>query len=107
MADGSQIMSSMQSLPVRQMLRDLAMGIADAQGQLDAASLRALREAAKTKIKVGDNDEETLLNLGLIPTFYQFREATIDLSFSMSTHVEESKSLGIQADVTVTRDQSS
>lgn len=96
MADkGAEVASGMQSLPVRQMLRDLALGVVDAQRELDEASIAALK-AAKETIEV-DGKQVSRIDLGLIPTFYQFREATIDLSFSLSMHIEESIAAGIQA----------
>jgi len=95
--------SALQNLPVRQMLRDLALGISEAQEQLDNQSIKKLQELATQRLEITDQNgnvsKETLLQLGIVPTFYKFREATIDISFSLSMHVEESASIGGQIDL--------
>jgi len=86
------ISSALQNLPIREMLSELANGIADAQQIMDQKSIEALKKAAQTASGVNG---QTLLELGIIPSFYQFREATIDLSFSLSMKVEEQQSVSL------------
>lgn len=79
------------------LVRLLAEGIADAQLSLDRASAAMVEELASTKVSVvasltetvaadgtvtysqGPPQEVSLLDLGVTPTFYAFREATVEV----------------------------
>jgi hypothetical protein len=79
----------------------LAEGIADAQMSLDRASAEKLVELAGTRVDVVRNITETvdekgnitykaekpqslsLLELGMLPTFYQFSQATVEVAMDL------------------------
>jgi len=83
------------------LVRMLAEGIADAQLNLDKASAEMLVELAGTRVDVVRNITETideegnityqakepesvsLLELGMLPTFYQFSQATVEVSMDL------------------------
>ncbi len=83
------------------LVRMLAEGIADAQLSLDRASAQMLVELAGTRIDVVRNITETvdekgnvtykaekpqnlsLLELGMLPTFYQFSQATVEVAMDL------------------------
>lgn len=87
------------------LVRMMAEGIADAQQSLDRSSAEMLVDLADTRVDVVRNiteviDEKgaityengpaqsvSLLELGMLPTFYQFSEATVEVS--MDLHVVE------------------
>ncbi len=84
------------------LVRMLAEGIADAQLSLDRASAEMLVELANTRIDIVRNVTETiddkgnvkyetgkpenlsLLELGMLPTFYQFSQATVEVAMDLS-----------------------
>ncbi len=89
------------------LVRMLAEGIADAQMALDRASAEMAVELAKAEIEIVPAITETidaegrvtftraptqkvsLLEIGITPTFYQFREATVEVA--MDIHIVESE----------------
>lgn len=83
------------------LVRMMAEGIADAQLSLDQASAEMLVELAETKVDLVRNITETvdedgsvtyqpgkpqsisLLELGMLPTFYQFSQATVEVAMDL------------------------
>jgi hypothetical protein len=104
-------------VPLPDMVTKLALGIADAQRALDENSVETAKALAETTIEVVPAITETiaadgtvtftqaaaiemsLLQIGLNPTFYQFAEATIEVSMDIktTTSTETSVSVGIKA----------
>jgi len=89
------------------LVRMVAEGIADAQLSLDRASAEMLTELANTRINIvrnitetiddkgnityknGEPQEISLLELGMLPAFYQFSQATVEVA--MDLKIEESE----------------
>jgi hypothetical protein len=87
------------------LVRMMAEGVADAQLSLDRSSAEMMTELAATRVDVVRNiteeiDEKggitykpdppqsvSLLELGMLPTFYQFSQATVEVA--MDLHIEE------------------
>jgi hypothetical protein len=99
------------AVPFPQMVRNLGVGIAQAQFELDMVSLKIPRmmagyavdenpsagadpTARPYLVKFSDGAEYSLLELGLTPTFYQFVDTVIELKVSISTssEIEQSSS---------------
>lgn len=117
--------SEVSSTSFADLVRMMAEGIADAQNSLDKCSAEMLVDLAETRVDVIRNitevvDEKgdvtyengapqsmSLLELGMLPTFYQFSEATVEIA--MDLHVvedvdESSTSKGRKALFANTRD---
>ena len=93
--------SEIPSTSFADLVRMLAEGIADAQLSLDRASAEMLVELAGTRVDVVRNiteviDEKgdvtyqpgkpqnvSLLELGMLPTFYQFSQATVEVAMDL------------------------
>ena len=93
--------SEIPSTSFADLIRMLAEGIADAQLSLDRASAEMLAELASTRVDVVRNITETidengnisykaaepqsvsLLELGMLPTFYQFSQATVEVAMDL------------------------
>lgn len=106
-------------VPLPDMVAKLALGIADAQRALDANSVETAVALATTTIPVvpaitqtiaangtvtftqADPIEMSLLQVGLNPTFYQFAEASIEVTMDIktTTSTETSIKVGVQAKV--------
>ncbi len=106
-------------VPFPDMVTKLAVGIADAQRALDENSVETAQQLADTTIEVtpaitqtiaenGDVSfqnanpvEMSLLQVGLNPTFYQFSEASIEVSMDIktTTSTETSIKVGVKAKV--------
>jgi hypothetical protein len=107
MSVGSELLSA----PFPQMVRTLGVGIAEAQLELDLVSLKIARMMAgyevedgvdedgnpitssdsgerKYLVKLSDDQEYSLLELGFTPTFYQFVDTVIELKLSISMKTE-------------------
>ena len=101
------------AVPFPEMVRNLGVGIAEAQFQLDLVSLKIARMMAgyevpeddddiapasnderKYLVEFNDGSKYSLLELGFTPTFYQFVDTVIELkmSISMSRSVEVKRS---------------
>lgn len=106
-------------VPLPDMVTKLALGIADAQRALDQNSVETAKALAETTIKVvplitqtidaqGNSTiaeapaiDMSLLQVGLNPTFYQFQEASIEVTMDIktTTSTETSVKVGAQAKV--------
>jgi hypothetical protein len=92
-------------------VRMLAEGIADAQASLDRSSAELVEELANTTVKVipevteivdadgnvtfeqAEPREVSLLSLGVMPTFYQFSQSTVEVAMDVKI-VEQSTESG-------------
>lgn len=106
-------------VPLPSMVHKLSQGIADGQRALDEGSVQTAKELAETEIDVvpqitrtinqdGSVDYQSaepitmsLLEVGLNPTFYQFSEATIDVTMDISQKVATQTSVEVSASASV------
>ena len=95
--DTKTVGQALQQVPISDMIKSYAEGIADAQLALDQKSIALATELLKNKVSLPDGNgalrERTLLELGFAPTFYHFEEATIDISVTLTMKVEQSLSV--------------
>lgn len=95
-------------VPLPEMVLKLALGIAEAQKALDENSVETAQALAETEIPIvmavtqtiaadgsvsfssADPIDVSLIQIGLLPTFYQFSEATIEVTMDIktTTHVK-------------------
>lgn len=92
------------AVPFPEMVKNLGVGIAEAQLELDLVSLRIAQimagqdpgnetadgQAAENpyRVEFTDGKKYSLLELGFTPTFYQFVDTVIELKMSISTQTE-------------------
>ncbi len=92
-----------KTLPIGDMVRDIAMGVAKAQAELDMSSLKMLREYSKKNIDLyGDGSKQvSLLELGFSPHFLFFQKVNIRVHMEMSFHTaqESSKNFSVNANL--------
>jgi hypothetical protein len=106
-------------VPLPDMVAKLAMGIANAQAALDANSVRTAQILADTTIPIvlavtqtiaadgsvsytqADPIDVSLLQIGLLPTFYQFSEATIDVKMDIKTTTSSETNVKVTAEAKV------
>ncbi|MNJ83961.1 hypothetical protein D3C87_13930 [compost metagenome] len=79
------ITSTLTNSPLSSMIENMGLSIATAQAALDSNSITMLKNLASSTVEIGGN-QVSLLNLGFVPSFYAFTEATFDakMDFSMS-----------------------
>nr|WP_240048909.1 hypothetical protein [Parerythrobacter lutipelagi] len=114
---GQSVGQELLDVPLPDMVAKLAFGIADAQRALDENSVETAKALADTTIEVipaitetikadgtveyvaADEIEMSLLQVGLNPTFYQFAEATIEVSMDIktTTATETNVKVGVKA----------
>ena len=103
-------------VPLPDMVSKLAMGIANAQAALDSNSVRTATILAETEIPVvlgvtqtiaadgtvsytqADPVDVSLLQVGLMPTFYQFSEATIEVKMDIKTTTSRETNVKVTAE---------
>lgn len=107
------VATDLLNAPFPMLVRNLGVGIAEAQLELDMVSLKIARmmagedvalddenaatassgDAGSRRVQFSDGESYTLLELGFTPTFYQFVDTVIELklSISMSRETEQSR----------------
>lgn len=100
MPETPQVVRSLQSAPLPQIVERLGVAIAQAQMALDTNSVEIAKAMSETEVAIGDKTYN-LLSLGFVPSFYAFTEATVEakLSFQISESTETSVNVGVQAGV--------
>jgi hypothetical protein len=90
------------SAPLPELIERLGVSIANAQSALDQSSLAIAQAMGTTMVDI-DGQPRSLLELGFVPSFYAFTEATIEakLAFTIteSTEIGVSASVGVQMQV--------
>ncbi len=81
-------------LKIATFIKEMALGIAEAQKALDENSVQQALELATTPIP-GLN--KTLIELGLSPPFYHFQYADLEVNLSMSFRVQKEFGLDVEA----------
>lgn len=81
-------------LKIATFIKEMALGIAEAQKALDENSVQQALELATTPIP-GLN--KTLIELGLSPPFYHFQYADIEINLAMSFRVQKEFALDVEA----------
>jgi len=102
-------------VPFPEMVTKLGLGIAEAQRALDENSVETAKLLADEKVSVvlgltqtisadgtvafGDPQtaEVSLLQIGLMPTFYQFSEATIEVTMDIKTTTSTETNIKVSA----------
>ena len=81
-------------IPIHLLISRLGLGIAQAQLALDQSSIQVAGKLASNTVSFTEADGEkrsrSLLELGFTPTFYQFTEATINLTMTVEMKVSDS-----------------
>ena len=92
-------------VPFPEMIKSMGLSIAQAQFELDSASLRLAKMMAGEKypdptnpdgeeidphVSFGGQDNLSLMELGFTPTFYQFVDTIIEVKISISMSLEKS-----------------
>jgi len=106
-------------VPLPEMVTKLAMGIATAQAALDANSIETAKFLATTDVEnvvlavtqtiaadgtvsfAQSTAKMSLLQLGLMPTFYQFSEATIEVTMDIKTTTSSETNIKVSASAKV------
>ncbi len=102
---GKALGQALQDVPLGTMIRNLGFAIADAQGAMDKKSIEAAMALGSEKVTITDAKNrqisKSLLELGFTPTFYQFTEADIELSVTLSMRVEDETKVGFKAGLSI------
>jgi hypothetical protein len=102
-------------VPLPEMVMKLGLGVAEAQRALDENSVETASMLAKTKVPIVLSITQTiaadgsvsyleqepvdvsLLQIGLMPTFYQFAEATIEVTMDIKTTTSRETNINVSA----------
>lgn len=79
------ITSTLTNSPLSSMIENMGLSVATAQAALDTNSINMLKQLASSTVEIGEN-QISLLNLGFVPSFYAFTEASFEakMDFAMS-----------------------
>lgn len=79
------ITSTLTNSPLSSMIENMGLSVATAQAALDSNSIDMLKSLASSTVEIGGN-QVSLLNLGFVPSFYAFTEASFDakMDFALS-----------------------
>ncbi|MCB0557073.1 MAG: hypothetical protein KDD02_26230 [Phaeodactylibacter sp.] len=82
----AKVFKMMANAPIWEMMNSLGQGIADAQYAMDEYVIKAIQAMSKdeNKIELG-GQTKSLLELGLLPSFYHFSEVNLNMKFSISS----------------------
>ena len=87
------ITNSLTNAPLDIMIEKMGFAVANAQKQLFLNSIELLKDMDKIKVDVGDG-KYNLIELGFLPTFYTFTEATFDMKMEFTISETENISVG-------------
>lgn len=92
------ITNTLTNSPLSTMIENMGLSIATAQAALDSNSIEMLKNLASSTVEIGGT-QVSLLNLGFVPSFYAFTEASFEakMEFAMS----ESTSFDVNGTVSV------
>jgi hypothetical protein len=103
------------AVPLPEMVLKLSLGIAEAQRALDENSVQTAQMLAETTVPLvmavtqtiaadgtvsftsADPIDVSLLQIGLLPTFYQFSEATIEVTMDIKTTTSSETNIKVSA----------
>jgi len=103
------------AVPLPEMVMKLGLGIAEAQRALDENSVQTAQMLAETTVPLvmavtqtiasdgtvsftnADPVDVSLLQIGLMPTFYQFSEATIEVTMDIKTTTSSETNVKVSA----------
>lgn len=105
--DAKMVGQTLENYPLTTLVKNLGLGVAEAQAALNEASITAAIKMMEAELKIGDNDPISLLELGFTPAFYHFQSATLKVSVSISMKIEEQSSTGVEASLSGGMDSSS
>ena len=109
MAIGQELLN----VPMGDMIRQMAFAIADAQVQLDEASLRIAEMMSGSRIErnadgsagtvtdttiLFNNEHLSMMELGFVPTFYQFVDTLIEVKIAIKISLEIASSTTIKGE---------
>jgi hypothetical protein len=107
------------AVPLPEMVLKLGLGIAEAQRALDQNSVETAKMLAETTVPLvmavtqtiaadgtvsftnADPVNVSLLQIGLMPTFYQFSEATIEVTMDIKTTTSRETNIKVSASAKV------
>lgn len=92
------VQNTLTNSPLSTMIEKMGLSVANAQAALDSNSIEMLKKMATTKLTIG-NREMNLINLGFVPSFYTFTEASFEAKMEFS--LSESISYGVSGEVSV------
>ncbi|MNK05421.1 hypothetical protein D3C87_233030 [compost metagenome] len=93
------IANTLTNTPLSSMIENMGISIATAQAALDGNSIEMLKKLAYEKVEIGGN-EISLLNLGFVPSFYTFTEASFEAKMEFA--LSESTSIEVGGEISVT-----
>jgi hypothetical protein len=94
----TQLGQALLDVPMGDIVERMARAIANAQRSLDVLSIQTAMELGIDTLNLHDAGgaviNRSLLELGFLPTFYQFTETTIDVSVALSIRTSEDFNVG-------------
>jgi hypothetical protein len=82
MANAARIGQDLLNVPMGEMIRDMAFAIAEAQVELDEASIHTATFMSDAQVAFG-GDDLSMIELGFTPTFYQFVDTVIEVKIAI------------------------
>lgn len=98
------VFKMMRNSPIPEMIQSLGKGFIDAQRELDnyvLESMKAMADPANGIQLERGGPKKSMLELGMIPSFYHFQEATISVKLSLSSMEGTEKKVGASASLNV------
>lgn len=94
----NEVVRMLEKSPLPKLVEQLGVAISEAQSALDRNSIETFKRMAVKDIQIGaGKDKRSMIELGLLPSFYHFAEARIEakVAFTMMTSTE----VGVKASV--------
>ncbi len=95
MAD--EIIRKLEQSPLPKLVEQLGVSISEAQYALDRNSVETFKSMAKRDVEIKKGTMVSMIELGLLPSFYHFAEANIEAKVAFS--MMKSREIGVKASV--------
>ena len=89
----------LHEIPIADMVKATAMGLIEAQFELDRRMIELTLQMGESQVKLGDGESakrRSLLELGFTPSLYQFKEAVITLTIDITVAESEEFSIALE-----------
>ena len=101
--DLTQTARALGEIPIAEMIKATAMGVIEAQFELERSTIALILQMGDPEhgVKLGNDKQRSLLELGFCPSMYHFEKAVISMTIDITVREAEEFSISGTVDLNV------